>query len=100
MEIKWHKLDELPMDEPSCKKMLILSSGKKDDDKFLYVNIDYWHVFFDNREFTDEIRFNKKKFIDMETTSYGSFIEGNIPFDKIKGWMYADDLIQLYNNGK
>ena len=32
--------------------------------------------------------------------AYGRFSDRKIPFDKINGWMYADDLIGLYNKGQ
>ena len=32
--------------------------------------------------------------------SYGKLMENKVPFEKIKGWMYADDLIELYRNEK
>jgi hypothetical protein len=32
--------------------------------------------------------------------AYGKFGEGKVPMEKIKGWMYADDLIKLYHGKK
>jgi hypothetical protein len=29
--------------------------------------------------------------------AYGKFGEGRVPLNKIKGWMFADDLINLYH---
>ena len=47
--ISWKNVDELPMDNPFYKKVLILSEGKLSGSTSLYVSTDYWQVFFDER---------------------------------------------------
>lgn len=97
MELRWKKMDELPMDEPMYKKVLLITEGKSDEIGKLYVITDYWQVFLDE----DNIKFKtyKKKQLGDRMFSYGRFMESmkKIPLDKIKCWMFADDLVKLYH---
>jgi hypothetical protein len=97
MELKWNKIGELPMKEEQYKKVLILSEGRLSGSTSLYVSTDYWQVFFDDRDFEKECFYDKKTKLENDIFSYGRFSERKIPMDKIKGWMYADNLIGLYN---
>lgn len=99
MALKWKNIDELPMDEPLYRKVLLLSEGRLSGSTSLYVSTDYWHVFIDDRDFDLNAVFDKRKTIG-DKYSYGRFGERRIPLDKIKGWMYADDLIDLYDDGR
>jgi len=84
------------MDEEQFKKVLILSEGRLSGSTSLYVSTDYWGVFFDDRDFDLENVYNKKIKLDNGRFSYGRFAEKKIPMEKIKGWMFADNLINLY----
>ena len=97
-KLKWNDISELPIDEEQNKKVLLLTEGRLSGSTTLHVVTDYWHVFFDDRDFDLNI-FNKRKKLSDKCYSYGKFGEGKVPMDKIKGWMYADDLIDLYKNG-
>jgi hypothetical protein len=96
MALKWKKTEELPMDEAQNKKLLLLSEGRISGSTTMHVSTDYWHVFFDDKEFNLNI-YDKKKKHSPNCFSYGRFGDRKIPLDKIKGWMYADDLINLYD---
>jgi hypothetical protein len=95
-EIKWYNIEDLPIDKEQNKKVLLLTEGRLSGSTTLHIVTDYWNVFFDNRDFDLNI-FNKKKKLSDNCYSYGKFGEGKIPMNKIKGWMYADDLIGLYD---
>lgn len=95
--ISWKSVDELPMDNLFYKKVLILSEGRFSGSTSLYVSTDYWQVVFDERDFGEEQFYDKKTKFNDQYYAYGRFGERKIPFDKIKGWMFADDLIKLYN---
>ena len=96
MDLKWKKVDELPMDNPFYKKLLLLTEGRLSGSTSLYVCTDYWHVFLDDRDF-NLTAYDKKKVLGENSFAYGRFGERKIPLEKIKGWMYADDLIDLYD---
>jgi len=97
MEIKWKSVEELPMEEPLHKKILILAEGKSDEEDKLEVYSDYWCVFLNG----NDVKFYtyKKKKLGDKMFSYGYLRElrKKIPFEKIKGWMFTDELIKLYN---
>ena len=95
--ISWKSVDELPMGNPFYKKVLILSEGRLSGSTSLYVSTDYWQVFFDKRDFGEEQFYDKKTKFNDQYYAYGRFGERKIPLDKIKGWMFADELIKLYN---
>ena len=97
MDLKWNTVDELPMGEEQMRKVLILSEGRLSGSTSLYVSTDYWGVFFDDRDFDMKNVYDKKIKLSNGKISYGRFGERKIPLEKIKGWMYADDLIDLYN---
>lgn len=97
MELKWKKLEELPIDTPIYRKVLLLYEGRLDGSATLCVGTNYWHVFLDNRDFNYEPMFDKKKRLENSLFAFGRFSERKIPRDKIKGWMFADDLIDLYD---
>lgn len=94
--MKWNDIESLPMNKEQIKKILILTEGRRD--KSLHVCTNYWHVFFDNRNFEFEDLYDKKVKINDNCYSYGRFGERTIPIEKIKAWMHADELINLYNN--
>ena len=96
-KLEWKSIDDLPMDKEQYKKVLILSEGRLSGSTSLYVSTDYWGVFFDNRDFDLENVYNKKIKLNDGRFSYGRFGEKKIPMEKIKGWMFADNLIDLYN---
>ena len=58
--ISWKSVDELPMDNPFYKKVLILSEGRLSGSTSLYVSTDYWQVFFDEIDFGEEQFYDKK----------------------------------------
>lgn len=95
-EMKWNDIESLPMDVEQIKKILILSEGR--DDKALNVSTNFWHVFFDIRDFTFDDLYDKKIKMDDGRYAYGRFGDRKMPIDKIKAWMYADELINLYKN--
>ncbi len=95
-KLEWKSIDDLPMDEEQYKKVLILSEGRLSGSTSLCVSTDYWGVFFDDRDFEKESFYDKKTKLENGIFSYGRFSERKIPLDKIKGWMYADNLIGLY----
>jgi hypothetical protein len=95
--ISWKSVDELPMDNPYYKKVLILSEGRISGRTSLCVSTDYWQVFLDERDFGEEQFYDKKEKLNNQYYAYGRFGERKIPLDKIKGWMFANDLIKLYN---
>ena len=95
-ELNWKSTEELPIEEEQMRKVLLLTEGRLSGSTTLHVVTDYWHVFFDNRDFDLNI-FNKRKKLSENCFSYGRLSDGKVPFEKIKGWMYADDLINLYN---
>lgn len=96
-DLKWNSVETLPMNEEQYKKVLLLSEGRLSGSTSLYISTDYWQVFFDERDFDLESVFDKKKRLGEACIAYGRFGERKIPLEKIKGWMYADDLIGLYN---
>ena len=95
MDLKWKNIDELPMNEEMNKKVLLLSEGRISGSTTLHVVTDYWNVFFDKRDF-DMNAIDKKERMENNLFSYGRFGDRKIPIFKIKGWMFADDLIELY----
>lgn len=97
VEIKWNSINDLPMEKNTIKKIIILSEGRLCDSESLHISTDYWHVFVDEREFKDEFLFDVKEKNDENHYVYGKFISRKVPFNKIKGWMFADNLINLYN---
>jgi len=99
-KLEWKSIDDLPMDEEQYKKVLILSEGRLSGSTSLCVSTDYWGVFFDDRDFDLENVYNKKIKLDDGRFSYGRFGENKIPMEKIKGWMFADNLINLYNGNR
>ena len=99
-ELKWKNIEELPMEEEQYRKVLLLSEGRLSGSTSLYVSTDYWHVFLDDRDFDLETVFDKKTKLSDGKISYGRFGERKIPLSKIKGWMYAEDLIGLYDGEK
>jgi hypothetical protein len=58
--ISWKSVDELPMDNPYYKKVLILSEGRISGRTSLCVSTDYWQVFLDERDFGQENFYDKK----------------------------------------
>ena len=98
-DLKWKDTKELPIEEEQMKKVLLLTEGKLSGSTTLHVVTDYWQVFFDKRDLNLNI-FNNKKKLSNNMFSYGKLMENKVPFEKIKGWMYADDLIELYRNEK
>lgn len=97
--LKWNDVKDLPIDKEQLKKVLLLTEGRLSGSTTLHIVTDYWNVFFDNRDLDLKTVFDKKKRLSDNCISYGRFGERKIPMDKIKGWMYADDLINLYKNG-
>ena len=95
-DLKWNKVEDLPIEEEQMKKVLLLTEGKLSGSTTLHVVTDYWQVFFDNIDFNLNI-FEKRKKLSENLFAYGKFGEHKVPMDKIKGWMYADDLIGLYD---
>ena len=96
-DLKWNSIDSLPMDKEQYKKVLILSEGRLSGSTSLFVSTDYWQVFFDERDMNLDSVFDKKQRLAENCVAYGRFDERKIPLDKIKGWMYANDLINLYH---
>lgn len=99
-DLQWNKIEDLPIDEEQNRKVLLLTEGRLSGNTTLHVVTDYWNVFFDDHDFDLNI-FLKKERVGENCYSYGKLGENKIPLEKIKGWMYADDLIGLWeNNGK
>jgi hypothetical protein len=96
-DLKWNSMESLPIEVEQRKKVLLLTEGRLSGSTTLHIVTDYWQVFFDDRDFELNNVFDKKKRLSEKCISYGRFDERKIPFSKIKGWMYADDLINLYN---
>lgn len=96
MDLEWKNVEELPMDEASYKKVLLLTEGRFSGSTSLHVVTDYWHVFLDDRDYDLNV-YDKKKKLSENKFSYGRLGERKVPFNKIKGWMFADKLIQLYH---
>ena len=99
-DLQWNKIEDLPIEEEQNKKVLLLTEGRLSGSTTMHIVTDYWQVFFDDRELQLNNVFDKIKRLSENCVSYGRFGERKIPFDKIKGWMYADDLINLYNGRK
>jgi hypothetical protein len=98
-DLQWNSIEDLPIEEEQMRKVLLLTEGRLSGSTTLHVVTDYWQVFFDNRDFNLNI-FQKRKQFGENCFAYGKFGEGKIPMEKIKGWMYADDLIKLYHGKK
>lgn len=99
-ELQWNSIEDLPIDEEQMRKVLLLAEGRLSGSTTLHIVTDYWQVFFDKCDFNLDI-FQKKEKVGENLFVYGKLVEGKVPSDKIKGWMYADDLIGLWeNNGK
>lgn len=96
-DLKWKDINSLPIDEEQMRKVLLLTEGRLSGSTTLHVVTDYWQVFFDDRDFKLEQVFDKKKKLSENCIAYGRFGERRVPLNKIKGWMYADDLIDLYD---
>ena len=95
-DLKWKSVEDLPIDEEQMRKVLLLTEGRLSGSTTLHVVTDYWQVFFDNTDFNLDI-FQKRKKMGDNCFAYGKFGEGRVPLNKIKGWMFADDLINLYH---
>ena len=95
-ELKWNSIEDLPIEEEQMRKVLLLAEGRLSGSTTLHVVTDYWQVFFDNTDFNLDI-FQKRKKLADNCFAYGKFGEGKVPLNKIKGWMFADDLINLYH---
>lgn len=95
MNGKWKTVDELPMDREMNEKILILSESTISGNTSLHISTEYWNVFFDNRDVNWNI-FDKKKKHSNNMYSYGRLGDRKIPLDKIRGWAYADKLINEY----
>ena len=93
--LEWKKVEDLPIDEEQMRKVLLLTEGRLSGSTTLHVVTDYWQVFFDKLDFDLNI-FEKRKKVSENLFAYGKFGEHKVPMNKIKGWMYADDLINLY----
>lgn len=92
--VKWHKVNELPMDKPMIKKVLLLTEGRFNKSKQLHVITDYWHVCHDKMDCDWKIFYKKSKVGNM--FAYGKMEEGKVPMDKVVAWMWADNLIDIY----
>ena len=92
METEWKSIEELPMDESMNRKVLILSESTISGNTSLHITTDYWNVFFDDRNVDWNI-FDKKKKHSDNKYAYGRFGERKIPLGKIRGWTYADGII-------
>ena len=99
-DLKWNDVEALPIEEEQNKKVLLLTEGRLSGSTTMHIVTDYWQVFFDDRDLSLNNVFDKKKKLSEHCISYGRFGERKVPLDKIKGWMYADDLINLYNGRK
>ena len=94
--IKWHDVSELPLNKELYKKAILLLEGRLQANK-LYVLTDYWKVFIKDQDLDLVENVDMKKKLDDGTYAYGSFSRG-ILFSKVKGWMWEDELVDLYNN--
>ena len=94
-KLEWNKIEDLPIEEEQMRKVLLLTEGRLSGSTTLHVITDYWQVFFDDRDFDLDI-FQKRKKLNDSCFAYGKFGEGKVPMNKIKGWMYADNLIELW----
>lgn len=94
--IRWKKLDELPMDKPMIKKVLLLTEGRFNKSHQLHVVTDYWHVCHDKMD-CDWKLFSKKERVG-DLFAYGKMEEGKVPMSKVVAWMWADSLISIYAN--
>ena len=99
-DLKWNSVESLPIEEEQNKKVLLLTEGRLSGSTTMHIVTDYWHVFFDDRDLELNNVFDKIKRLSENCVSYGRFGERKVPFNKIKGWMYADDLINLYDGRK
>lgn len=113
--ISWKTTDELPMVEEMYRKIVILVKGRFSKrfgggelSDSLHVTIGYWHVFTLEREaVTAESCEWKHKVLDENEVRvhgrnhlYGALkSDSQITLGDVVAWMWADDLVQLYNNG-
>lgn len=97
--IEWKDVSELPMDGEMNEKILIMHESTISGNTSLHITTDYWNVFFDDRDVNWDI-FDKKKKHSNEKYSYGRLGDRKIPLSKIKGWTYADKLIEYYGDGR
>ena len=98
--LEWNDTESLPIEEKQYRKVLLLTEGRLSGSTTLHIVTDYWQVIHDDRDLELKNVFDKKKKLSENCISYGRFDERKIPFNKIKGWMYADDLINLYNGNE
>ena len=99
-DLKWNSVESLPIEEEQNKKVLLLTEGRLSGSTTMHIVTDYWQVFFDDRHLSLNNVFDKKQRLSENCISYGRFGERKVPLNKIKGWMYADDLINLYDGRK
>ena len=99
-DLKWNDVEALPTKEEQMRKVLLLTEGRLSGSTTMHIVTDYWQVFFDDRDLELNNVFDKKEKLSENCIAYGRFGERKVPLNKIKGWMYADDLINLYNGRK
>lgn len=112
--ISWKTTDELPMVEEMYRKIIILVKGRFSkifggeelSDSF-HVAIGYWHVFTLEREAvtTDSCEWKHRVLDENEVRVpgrnhlYGALkTDSRITLGDVVAWMWADDLVQLYDN--
>lgn len=97
MDLEWKDTSELPMNEQMYKKILLLAKGRYNEEPLNYhIVTDYWDVFLSEKELDPSV-YNKKKDTSNGMILYGRLGERKVPFNKIKAWMFADELISLYD---
>lgn len=113
--ISWKTTDELPMVEEMYRKIVILVKGRFSKrfgggelSDSLHVTIGYWHVFTLEREavIAESCEWKHKVLDENEVRVHGrNHLYGALKTDSritlrdVVAWMWADDLVQLYDNG-
>ena len=90
MDLKWKKLEKLPIDAPIYRKVLLLYEGRLDSSATLCVGTNYWQVFLDDRDFSYDAMFDKKKKLENGLFAFGRFSER-----KIQGIKSRDGCLQM-----
>ena len=73
-DLKWREVEDLPIDEEQCRKVLLLTEGRLSGSTTMHIITDYWNVFFDDIDLDLKI-FNKKEKLSDNCIAYGKFGE-------------------------
>ena len=92
-KLNWKTRDELPLVEPMFKKVVLLVEGRFDAPN-LHVMTDYWQVQDTQSGFVSRV----DKSVEREgKVLYGKLMEFS-SFDKVKAWIWAEELIKEYKS--